>query len=94
MKTDSPDNRATTVRTSSRHWCSADARITLVNRGSNGNKDIVLPRVVSCGGEPIPMKVERKSLILYTYTYTYVRYFDTYFRYTDIEVQLRTFLKN
>lgn len=51
-----------------------------MNRGSNGNKDMVLPRVVSCGGEPIPMKVERKSLILYTYIEVYVR---TIFRYVS-----------
>lgn len=52
MKIDSPDNKAITVSASSRHLCSTDARITLVNRGSNGNSDIVRPSIVSCGGDP------------------------------------------
>jgi len=52
MKIDSPDSKAITVNASSKHLCSTDARITLVNRGSNGNNDIVRPSVVSCGGVP------------------------------------------
>lgn len=52
MKIDSPDNKAITVSASSKHLCSTEARITLVNRGSNGNSDIVRPSVVSCGGDP------------------------------------------
>lgn len=52
MKIDSPDNKAITVSASSKHLCSTDARITLVNRGSNGKSDIVRPSVVNCGGDP------------------------------------------
>lgn len=63
MKTDSPDNKEITVRASSRHSCSTDARITLVNLGSSGNKDIVLPSVVSCGGEPVRVKIKRQIFI-------------------------------
>jgi len=46
-----------TVNASSRHLCSTDARITLVNRGSNGNSDIVRPSVVSCGGDPFKKNI-------------------------------------
>lgn len=62
-KIDSPDSRAITVSASSRHLCSTDARITLVNRGSNGNNDIVRPSVVSCGGDPFGRERKKNFII-------------------------------